>query len=111
MNSLEIAFTHFDSLCVCYTEHGVSTWTSATTMKTLRAVLALLWSIGMAQLGAGFKPNLPPLKDAKVLVVGASGQVGELVRTLLQAQTTHDHASAVLRASFVLPALRGGREA
>lgn len=50
----------------------------------------------MAQLGAGFKPNLPPLKDAKVLVVGASGQVGELVRTLLQAQLTHDHASAVL---------------
>lgn len=63
------------------TEHGVSPWTSATTMKTLRDVVALLWIIGMAQLGAGFKPNLPPLKDAKVLVVGASGQVGELVRT------------------------------
>lgn len=49
-------------------------------MKTLRAVVALFSSIGMAQLGAGFKPNLPPLKDAQVLVVGASGQVGELVR-------------------------------
>lgn len=66
---------------MCYKEYGVSAWASATTMKMLRAVVACLWTIGMAQLGTGFKPNLPPLKDAKVLVVGASGQVGELVRT------------------------------
>ena len=79
-------------------------------MKTLRAVVALLSSIGMAQLAAGFKPNLPPLKDAKVLVVGASGQVGELVRktsfvllVLLQAHPTHDHAMPCLFAAVLPP--------
>lgn len=57
-------------------------------MEKFRAVLALLSILGMAKFGEAFKPNLPPLKDATVLVVGASGQVGELVSIALQEQYT-----------------------
>lgn len=48
-------------------------------MKAYEAVLVLLVALGYTNIGESFKPNLPPLKDAQVLVIGASGQVGEKV--------------------------------
>lgn len=47
-------------------------------MKAYLAALTLL--LGLLPTFNCFKPNLPPVKDAQVLVVGASGQVGEQVR-------------------------------
>lgn len=53
-------------------------------MKAYRAVLILLSILGVNHLSQGFKMNpkveLPPLKDQRVLVIGASGDVGNLVR-------------------------------
>ena len=46
----------------------------------MKAYRALAFFLGLVQICDCFKPNLPPLKDAQVLVVGASGQVGEQVR-------------------------------
>lgn len=52
-------------------------------MKAYRAVLALLSIVCIGHLSQGFKMNpkveLPPLKDQRVLVIGASGDVGNLV--------------------------------
>ena len=52
-------------------------------MKSCRAVLALFSIMCVGHLSQGFKMNpkadLPPLKDQRVLVIGASGDVGNLV--------------------------------
>lgn len=52
-------------------------------MKPCLAALTLL--LGLLPICSCFKPNLPPVKDAQVLVVGASGQVGEQVRRRCEA--------------------------
>lgn len=54
-------------------------------MSTYRLLLALLSILGLIRSSEGFKmnpkpPELPPLKDQRVLVIGASGNVGNLVR-------------------------------
>lgn len=48
-------------------------------MKAYQAALTLPLVLGCVHVAESFKPNLPPLKDAQVLVIGASGQVGEKV--------------------------------
>lgn len=53
-------------------------WKKMPTM--LRAALVLLLGVASSvQLASAFKPNLPPMKDTKVLVVGANGRIGEQV--------------------------------
>lgn len=57
-------------------------------MRAYRAVLVLLSVLSVGHLSHvhGFKMNpkveLPPLKDQRVLVIGASGDVGNLVSSL-----------------------------
>lgn len=56
-------------------------------MKAYKAVLVLLSIICVGHLSHGFKMNpkveLPPQKDSRVLVIGASGDVGNLVSMVL----------------------------
>ncbi len=65
--------------------------TSQRTMKAYWAVLVLLSILGIGHLSHGFKMTpkveLPPLKDQRVLVIGASGDVGNLVRYSLPGRT------------------------
>lgn len=61
-------------------------------MKAYRAVLVLLSVLCVGHLSHAFKPNpkvdLPPLKDQRVLVIGASGDVGNLVSMVLPGDQT-----------------------
>lgn len=49
-----------------------------------RILVLLLTVSSSAHFACAFKPNLPPVKDTQVLVVGANGRVGEQVRALLE---------------------------
>lgn len=52
-------------------------------MRTLKNMKALLCFLTSIQVALTFKPSVPPLKDAQVLVIGASGRLGGEVRRLM----------------------------
>lgn len=77
-------------------------------MGVYRAAATLLSSLVVAQLSEGFKANFPPLKDVSVLVVGASGRIGENVRENKNISDYYTSVSSIsrLRARPTCPKIR-----